>query len=399
VSRKRSADFGLGSLKRKQRGVETAKQPSPFILVDSHRAWETCLEQLQRSPQLAIDLEANSMFAYRERVCLIQISITGRDFIVDPLAIQKLSGLGELIADPGIEKIFHAAEYDLILLKRDYGWTLHNLFDTMWAARILGYTQVGLASLLEQFYQIKLDKHHQKSNWCQRPLSPAQLAYAYLDTHYLFDLRNRLAGELQARGQAEEAAEIFAEQAQVRMPDSHFDPESFWAISGINDLTPQGKAIARALHLYRNQEAQQRNLPIFKVFGDRTLLEMAQVAPSQAEELAQIYGMTQGQLRRYSQPLLDVIRQSRHDPPPAPPPRSKRPPESVLNRYDKLHTWRKQRARVRGVESDVVASRDALWAIAQANPRTVAELQALHILGPWRLNSYAADILNVLKSR
>jgi ribonuclease D len=362
-------------------------------------AWEKCLLRLRQAARLAIDLEANSMFAYRERVCLIQITIPGKDFVVDPLAIGDLSGLGELIQDPGVEKIFHAAEYDLILLKRDYGWELNNLFDTMWAARILGYAQVGLASLLERFYRVKLDKRHQKSNWCRRPLTRAQLAYAHLDTHYLLDLRDRLDDELRARDCQDEAAEIFAEQTAVRIPNNGFDPDSFWTINGVGDLPSEGRVIARALHIYRDQEARRRNLPAFKVFGDRTLVELAQSAPSRLADVQRVHGMTHGQIERYGQQLLNVIRESRHDPAPSPPPRSKRPPDSVLNRYDRLHTWRKEKARARGVESDVIAGREALWAIAQANPQTTAELEALHVLGPWRLKSYAADILQVLKKR
>lgn len=337
------------------------------------------------------------MFAYRERVCLIQITIPDQDFIIDPLAVDDLSALGELIHDSAVEKIFHAAEYDLILLKRDYGWQLHNLFDTMWAARILGYTQVGLVSLLEQFFQVKLNKHQQKSNWCQRPLSAAQLAYAHFDTHYLPDLRDRLDAELRDKGYEGEAAEIFTEQAEVRLPDNGFDPESFWGINGVGDLSSQGQATARALYIYRNQEAKQRNLPLFKVFGDRTLIELAQTIPLQLADVERVHGMTRGQVQRYGQRLLDVIRESRPDPPPTPPTRSKRPPESVLNRYDRLHTWRKERGRARGVESDVIVGREALWTIAQANPKTTAELAALNVLGPWRFQTYAADILKVLK--
>jgi ribonuclease D len=348
---------------------------------------------------LAIDLEANSMFAYRERVCLIQITIPRQDFIVDPLAVSDLSGLGEVLHDPGVEKIFHAAEYDLILLKRDYGWELHNLFDTMWAARILGYTQVGLASLLEQFYQVKLDKRHQKSNWCRRPLTRSQLAYAHLDTHYLLALRDRLDSELRARDCREEATEIFEEQTVVHVPNNGFDPDSFWTITGVHELSPEGRSVAKALYIYRDQQAQRRDLPAFKVFGDRTLVELAQSIPSRLADVRRVHGMTPGQVERYGQQLLEVIRESRHDPPPSPPPRNKRPPDSLLNRYDRLHTWRKEKARARGVESDVIAGREALWAIAQANPQTTAELQALNVLGPWRLNRYAADILNVLKRR
>ncbi|MCA9875056.1 MAG: ribonuclease D, partial [Anaerolineales bacterium] len=154
----------------------------PHHLITTQTDWQDCLAALKQEPRIAIDLEANSMYAYRERVCLIQISIPSQDYIIDPVAKVDLSGLGELLADTAVEKVFHAAEYDLILLKREYEWELNNLFDTMWAARILGYKQYGLASLLKKIFDLKLDKQYQKSNWCRRPLSPAQLTYAQLDT-------------------------------------------------------------------------------------------------------------------------------------------------------------------------------------------------------------------------
>jgi ribonuclease D len=191
----------------------------PHDLITTPNSWKTCLHNLQKESRLAIDLEANSMFAYREQVCLIQISIPEQDYIIDPLCGLDLTGLGEIIANPAVEKIFHAAEYDLTLLKAEYGWELQNLFDTMWAARILGYSQYGLANILGNLFGVKLDKKYQKSNWCKRPLAPAQLIYAQLDTHYLLRLRDHLAQELRAGGHEAEAAETFRQQTQVAAPD------------------------------------------------------------------------------------------------------------------------------------------------------------------------------------
>jgi len=368
----------------------------PFRLVATAAAWADCVRQLRAAPRLAIDLEANSMFAYAERACLIQISAAGHDYILDPLPDIDLSDLGTIIEDARVEKVFHAAEYDLILLRRDYGWRLSNLFDTMWAARILGYRQIGLASLLEQFYGLRLSKRYQKANWCHRPLSAAELAYAQKDTHYLLDLRDRLAAELEGRGLLDEAQEIFEEQSRVKMPDNGFDPEGFWGINGAQDLGSAQRAALRALYLFRDREARRRNQPHFKVLGDRTLLEIAARLPAHPGELADIHGMTSGQQQRYGRQMLELIEESRADPPPQPPKRNPRPPDAVLIRYDKLHRWRKARAQTRGVESDVIISRDAIWAIAEANPRTLDELAALHLLGPWRMQTYGEEILKLL---
>jgi ribonuclease D len=367
-----------------------------YILITRPDDWSDCLEQLHQEPRLAVDLEANSMFAYRERVCLIQVSTPARDYIIDPLAQLDLSELGRIFADPAVEKIFHAAEYDLILMGRQYDWVVNGLSDTMWAARILGYERYGLANLLEQCFDVHLDKRYQKSNWCQRPLTPEQLAYACLDTHFLFQLRDRLASELREAGREEEAVEIFRDQTRVKINDNGFDPESFWTINGVQDLSRQQQAILRALHIFRDQEAQRRDQPLFKIFSDRTMLEIARTSPATLNELSAIHGMSRGQLRRYGQGLLEVVADATQARPPVPPRRRKRNSEVELNRYERLHTWRKLRARARGVESDVIVSRDALWELARENPQSDADLQQLACLGEWRCKTYGEEILKVL---
>lgn len=369
---------------------------APFRYVADGATWTACLAVLRAAPRLAIDLEANSMFAYRERVCLIQISTADRDYIIDPVERIDLSGLGAILADPTVEKVFHAAEYDLILMSRDYGWHLSNLFDTMWAARILGYPHMGLANLLEQFYGVSTSKRFQKANWCRRPLSNAELVYAQKDTHYLLPLRDRLAAELEAGGHGVEAEEIFAEQSRVRLPNNGFDPEGFWYMNGAFDLSPEQQAILKALYLYRDREASRRNAPHFKVLGDRTLIELAAKMPARPGDLSDIHGMSDGQQQRYGRAILDLIAEARHQSPPQPPKRPPRPSDAVLNRFDRLHRWRKARAQARGVESDVIVSRDALWAIAQSGPRTLEDVDALHVLGPWRLKTYGEEILRLI---
>lgn len=369
----------------------------PHRFVDTPHAWRQCLAALQQEPRLAIDLEANSMFAYRERICLVQISIPQQDYIIDPEAHLDLSGLGDILVNTAVEKIFHAAEYDLILLKRQFDWVATNIFDTMWAARILGYQRYGLANLLDDLYGVKLNKRYQKSNWCRRPLSPEQLAYAQYDTHFLLRLRDDLAAQLLATGCMAEAQETFAQQTAV-IPNNHeFDPESFRSISGATDLTVRQQAILRELHIFRDWEARRRDQPLFKVFGDRTLVEMAQKEPRTLADLGQVYGMSAGQLQRYGTALLHVIEQGRNAPRPTPRQRPKRLPDAVLERYERLHSWRKERAKKRGVESDVIIGRDALWALAKTNPQTPEALTAVSELGEWRRQTYGEEILAILR--
>jgi ribonuclease D len=170
--------------------------------------------KLASCSRVAVDTESNSLYAFREQLCLLQFSTPQTDYLVDPLALDELTPLASIFSDPRIEKIFHAVEYDLICLKRDFNISICNLFDTMQAARILGYHQVGLDSILSAKLGILLNKKYQKANWGERPLSPEMLNYARLDTHYLLDLRDRLQIELQEHGRWELAQEEFVRLAQ-----------------------------------------------------------------------------------------------------------------------------------------------------------------------------------------
>ncbi|MGB1253976.1 MAG: ribonuclease D [Candidatus Promineifilaceae bacterium] len=302
-----------------------------------------------------------------------------------------------LIEDPNVEKVLHASEYDLILMRRKHGWHLNNMFDTMWAARILGYTRIGLASMLGELYGLKLDKKYQRANWCQRPLTRDQLDYAQTDTHFLLRMRDDLEQMLREHEKIEEATETFGEQTNIKMPDVDFSADSFWSINGIRSLSPRQKALLRDLNIYRNDEARRRDRPAFKVFSDKTLLEIAAGRPRSLHALRHISGLTDRVIRRYGRHILQIVHRSSRSPIPTPPVRT-RPPEDIADRYEHLHQWRKEHARERGVASDVVISREALWAIARANPHTMDELSELSQLGVWRCRTYGQHILDVLEN-
>lgn len=369
----------------------------PHIFVDTAEKWQNCLVQLQKQPRIAVDLEANSMYAYQEQICLIQISTPDQDYIIDPICGIDLQPFGDLIQDPTIEKIFHASEYDLILMKQQFDWQLQNLFDTMWAARILGVKRYGLASILKNQFDIQLDKKYQKSNWCQRPLTAGQREYAQHDTHHLFRLRAHFYQQLEANGHLEEAFEIFADQSDVNIPDKSFSSDDFWSINGARKLSRRQQATLKALSIYRHDQAKKRNRPLFKVFGDRTLLDIAKRQPRTENDLKRIHGMSTMQVRRYGNQLLRLVEESKDASFPSRPARTPRPPSEVTHRYEALHTWRKERAKAREVESDVILSRESMWELAQTNPHTLADLEDIPRLGPWRRKTYGEEILQLLK--
>jgi ribonuclease D len=376
-----------------------AELPPP-VWVDTPARLAALAADLSHQPLIAVDTESNSLHAYRERVCLIQFSTADTDYIVDPLALPDLSPLSAPLAKPVIEKIFHAAEYDLICLRRDFGWQINSLFDTMIAARTLGWQQMGLAALLEAYFGVKVNKRHQRADWGARPLTADQLAYARLDTHYLIPLREKLTRDLRAKGCWPEAREAFERLSRLNgnaIPaPAAFDPESFWRISGARDLTPRQAAALRELFIYREDIARRHDRPPFKVMSEATLLALAQAAPATLDELKPIPGMTDGQIRRHGAQLLQAISRGRKAHAPRPP-AQERHDNDVLERYETLRRWRKQRAQERGVESDVIVPREVLWEIALNPPQAPADLAAVAGFGPVRRAKYGEEIIRALR--
>jgi ribonuclease D len=369
----------------------------PATYISTSKQLRSLAASLATEPLLALDTESNSLYAYREQVCLVQISTRSADYIVDPLAVDDMSALAPLMANPAIEKVFHAAEYDLMTMKRDFGYTFANLFDTMVAARICGYKNIGLGSLLDALLSIKLDKSHQRDDWGQRPLPKDSLIYAQMDTHYLAQLRDLLAEKLTQINRWQEARETFDDLVDVQPSVNRFDPEGYWRIALPNQLTRRQIAILRELYLMREQQAEMRNLPPFKIMSDKMLMAIAIAAPRHRRDLDGLEGMTPANIRRYSDEVLAAVHRGIEAKVPQPPAPEPPADPSTVERYTALREWRKNRANERGVESDVIISKDTLWTLAEKMPRSLDEMRNIRGLGPWRLATYGGELLDILK--
>jgi ribonuclease D len=368
--------------------------PTP-ILIRRPEALEELVAELAQEAVIAVDTESNSLYAYQEQVCLIQFSTTQKDYLVDPLSFEDASVLAPLFASASVEKVFHAAEYDVMTMKRDFGFEFDNLFDTMLAARILGWKKFGLGSILETHFGVRLNKRYQRANWGQRPLPRDMLAYAQLDTHYLIPLRDRLQAELKAAGRWDLAMEDFERLRHVDEHESNNVDESCWRVSGAYDLPAQRAAVLQELCLYRDKMAKSMDRPLFKVINDRSLLAIAETAPRSLKELRRLPGMSDRQVQRHGEGLLRAVEQGLSSEP-LYPPRSPRPDEDYLERVDALRYWRKVTARQMGVNSDVVMPRDLLYTIASKNPRVERDLNVILDEVPWRRERFGGEILEVL---
>jgi ribonuclease D len=362
--------------------------PNPVPLITTLPDLRKLAERLGREKLVSVDTESNSLHAYKEQVCLLQFSTAKEDALVDPLVLEDLSPLGSVFSDAKTEKIFHAAEYDLIVLQRDYGFTFNNLFDTMIAARILGRKKVGLGNLLEEEFEIKLEKRFQRADWGQRPLTQPMLEYARLDTHHLIDLREQDRWEL--------AREDFDRLPSLIRTASNEPKEiDTWGIKGARDLKPQQAAMLQELARYREEKAEAADVPLFKVIGDSTLTAIAAAEAKTLADLKDIPGMTEGQIRRHGKGLLAAVARGASAEPLR---RPKRLPydEAYVERLDALRAWRKKAALEMEVESDIVLPRDIMEATARQNPSKLKELEPLMARVPWRLKNFGEHIVAAL---
>ncbi len=362
---------------------------SPELIQSTNRLHQFVADLNQQS-RIAVDTESNSLHAYRERVCLIQFSTPLTDYLVDPLALDDLGVLGSIFADPKIEKVFHAAEYDLLCLRRDYGFKFENLFDTMQAGRILGRRLAGLDRLIEEKFNIKVNKRFQKADWGARPLSRDLMLYARLDTHFLLPLRDMLKTELEEKGLWPLAQEDFRMACRANSAKPKAELPGWSRFSNRKDLTLRDLTVLNELLVFREQIAARLDRPPFKVLEDSRLLEIAKTRPSTVEELE--VELTSRQIQNWGKPVLEAIQRGMKNPPVKRQP-PERPDEAYLKRLDKLKRWRKKVAAAMNVESDVVLPRALLVAVAERGPQSIEKVMEY---SPWRREHFGAQILKVL---
>ena len=373
----------------------TSQTLPPPIWVDQQKNYDLMLADLSAQKRIAVDTESNSLHAYRERVCLIQFSIQKSDYVVDPLVFQDLLSLAPIFSDPNIEKIFHAAEYDLICLKRDYDFTFASLFDTMQAARILGYPQVGLDNLLAEKFGVKMDKRHQKADWGTRPLTLSQIDYARFDTHYLFQLRDLLEQELRLKGRWDIAQEDFALACHMgEMKERNNNGASWKRFAFRKDLSLRELTVVRELCLCRDRIAERLDRPVFKVIGDDMLLDIARKLPEKDVDLAGI-GLSPKQINLWGHEILAATQRGLAAPlvkrelP-------KHPKDAVLKRLEKLKNWRKNLARESAVESDVILPKMYLSMLSENPPGSLPDLEIAMRKSPTRFQKYGTEIYRLI---
>jgi len=367
--------------------------PHP-IWVNTPQAFESMRAALANAAVVGVDTESNSLHAYREQVCLIQFSTREQDYLVDPLAGLNLTPLGKLFSSSRVVKVFHASEYDIICLRRDFNFEFQNIFDTMQAARILGREKLSLGDVLEREFGIHLDKHLQKANWAIRPLPLPLQVYACLDTHFLIPLYWRLEQELRGNGMEVLAQEDFKRLSFSRAGINHIPPYS--QVRGYQDLNRRQLAVLNQLCLYRDEIARRNNIPLFKVLSNEALLEIACQCPRNEQDLKKIAALPLGLFERHSKGLLKAVREGMRAEPITRQTHQK-PDEEYLARLERLKSWRKKKAGELKVLADVILPKDILEDLTVKNPRDMDSLQVVMASVPWRVERFGREILTTLQ--
>lgn len=353
---------------------------------------------LSREPVFAVDLEADSMHSYQEKVCLLQFTTPNQTLLIDPLAGGDLSPLGPILSNPAIRKIFHAADYDTRCLHRDYGFTIRGLFDTMVSCQFLGEEKFGLADVLGKYYGVILDKQYQRADWSQRPLSPEMIAYAAADTTHLLSLAVLLEERLRKLGRLDWVAEEFEllEQGQFTQ---HVGP-LFLRFKGAADLDRRQLAILEELLQWRNREAQRRDKPPFKVLGNDFLLLLVRNAPLDIAAVSAIAGLPGWVAERFGKSVLPVIATALALPEEELPrfPRSERRERDPAadQRLAVLKLWRTTVAKELELEPGILINNGLLEEIARNPPRTLGELEQIN-MKRWQRRVLGAGIVAALK--
>ncbi len=371
-----------------------------FIETDEHLSRFCRL--LATQPMIAVDTEADSLFHYREKICLIQLAGADATAIVDPLNIADFAVMKSLFEDPAVVKVLHGADYDVRSLYRDFGIRINNLFDTELAGRFLGFPQTGLEAMLRQHLDVRLNKKFQKKDWSQRPLPPEMIEYAAEDVNHLVRLAGILMAALEKKGRLDWVLSECQLLSRVT-PACTDDQPLFLRVKGAGRLPPRTLAVLEALLQLRNRLAAEKDRPVFKIMSNRALFQLAEAQPTSMEALKNSRALSRLQVKRYGRAVIEAVaaarRLSRGQLPAYP---RRRGTPSLSNaaslRAVALKKWRERKALQLGIlDQSRLLSKTAIAALAAAPPRNTRELSHVEDLRPWQAAEFGDELLQVIR--
>jgi ribonuclease D len=372
-----------------------------FNYISDNAALCAAVNTLNGTEAVAVDLEADSMYHFQEKVCLIQMAQNGHIWVIDPLKVDNMSPLAAVFEDESVEKILHGADYDIRSLYRDFKIEMSNLFDTELASRFLGVSQTGLANVLATRFNVHVEKKYQKKDWSKRPLPPEMLAYAAGDVVYLHELTTVLKTELKDIGREQWVREECRLLTKVRPAETNQDP-LFLRFSGAGRLDRRSLAVLEAVLGVRQRFAQKKDRPVYKIMGSRAVLQIATEKPATLSALKKSRALSEKQLSMYAADVLDAVNYaidlSEADLPVYP--RNKKSPADpkIALRIKALKTRREAIADTLKISAGQLINNAQLSAIAAFNPADKAALSNVDGMKTWQVDAFGDELLSALIS-
>ncbi|MCK5101121.1 MAG: HRDC domain-containing protein [Desulfobacteraceae bacterium] len=372
-----------------------------YKYIDSNEEFEKFYATLKSEKIIAVDLEADSMHHFKEKVCLIQIAGTKSACVLDPLRVNDFSKLKILMEDENIEKVFHGSDFDIRSLDREYKIRVNNLFDSEIACKFLGAKERGLAALLKKYFKVNQDKKFQKKDWSQRPLPDEMISYSIVDVLYLIELAQILKQKLNDKRRLEWAKEEFLRQTQVRYEGNRSE-YYFMKFKGAGKMDRKTLAVLESLLAMRVKIAEKRDLPLFKVLGAGEITQIAFTKPLTLNQLQTTRALSKRQQSMYGELCINAVNKAlgldEEKMPLYPKNNALRLNNIEHKRIKLLKKMREKKGEDLMLEQGFLINNALITKLAVKNPLTKEELGSIQQIRKWQIEALSDDILKVLLS-
>jgi len=371
----------------------------PYKIIDNSASLRGLVNTLQHAKAIGVDLEADSLYHFKEKVCLIQLATEKINAVIDPLVIDDISVLKLIFKKRDSQKVFHGSDYDVRSLFRDFRITIDNMFDTELASRFLGFKETSLEAVLKNKFNISLDKKYQRKDWSKRPLPEEMIAYAVKDVGFLVPLADQLKAELQEKRRLHWVYEECKYLSKVR-PNTADSHPLYLYFKGAGKLNSRSLAVLEALLQYRRNVAQKKDRPLFRIISSRSLMDLAEKKPVSMKHLEKTNALSTKQIAMYGQGVIDAITSAMKLPSSALPvyPRKRAPivPVTVAKRVKRLKQWRDTQAKKLTIDPSLILTKSLISTLALQRPPDLRQLSKIKELRNWQVKEFGTDILTLV---
>jgi ribonuclease D len=371
-----------------------------YQLIETLLELKTVADLFEKEKAIAVDLEADSMYHFKEKVCLIQMATHDISVVIDPLKIHDLSPLKPLFENRSIKKIFHGADYDVRSLYRDFKININNLFDTQLACMFLGVSKTGLEAAVKKWFKVSLDKKYQRKDWSKRPLPGDMIAYATKDALYLLPLAKILEEKLKKLGRLSWVNEECHYLSKVRHASANHEP-LYLKFAGAGRLNSRNLAVLEALLQYRKKIAKKEDRPLFKILGNNSLIKLVTQKPVNLSLVEKTKALSPKQIRMHGDAIIEIINKTLKVPGdslPVYPHKKVSPlPPQVPKRVKAIKAWRDTVANKLKIDPSLLFNKALLTTIALQNPKNRKSLESIKGMKNWQKNEFGENIISILQ--